>query len=95
MEKYQLTLILDEKTTPAKKKSQLENLNNLASTFKGVITSEKDWGRIEFAYPIKGFSAGEYLHYELELERLQARAFNAKLSADEGILRYLFIREEK
>jgi ribosomal protein S6 len=94
MEKYELTVVLDEKTTPAKIKSQSEKINNLATTFKGVVTSEKNWGKIDFAYPIGRFNAGEYIHYELELDKSNARAFNTKLSADDQILRYLFIRRD-
>ena len=94
MENYELTVILDEKATPAKKKSESEKLNNLISTFKGVVTSEKDWGKIEFAYPIGGFTSGEYMHYELELDRSSAKAINSKLSADAQILRYLLVRRD-
>lgn len=94
MEKYELTIILDGSATPAKKKSESEKISKLVETYKGLITDEADWGKIDFAYPIKHTDSGVYLYYQLELEASSAKTLNTKLSTEGNIVRYLLTRRE-
>lgn len=94
MEKYELTVILSEKTTAAKKKSFNERMEKLTKTMGGKIDNKDDWGKIDMAYDIKGQSAGVYLFYELELAKDKVKAVEDKLRMDDDISRYLLIKKD-
>lgn len=94
---YDLTIVLDGKTTPAKKKSAIEKIEKLAATLEGKVGEAKDWGERELAYPIAKSETGLYLTFPVSLLGASAQKFNDKLRLEDGILRYLLIRsgEEK
>lgn len=83
MRKYELTLVLDAKATAAKKKSVGETIEKVVKVFKGKIEKTEDWGE-------KG--SGQLLHFLLELDSASAKAIEAKLKAEESIVKYLIIR---
>lgn len=95
MNKYELTVILGAKTTPAKKKSFAEKLAKTISLNGGKIVAEKEWGLLEFAYKIKKSDSGVYLFYELELEPSGVGTLTDKLKNDEEVIRHLLIRKDK
>src|SRR3989344_8435839 len=95
MNTYELTVVLSEKTTPAKKKAFEENLEKTLKELKGAIKKSSDWGKIDFAYTISGNSAGMYLHYDLELEGAAVKNLDDKLRMQDGTLRHLLIRKDK
>ena len=68
MNKYELTVVLDGKTTPAKKKTFQELLEKLIKNAKGKIVKLDEWGVKNLAYKIGKSATGLYLHYILELE---------------------------
>ncbi|HLE48529.1 MAG TPA: 30S ribosomal protein S6 [Patescibacteria group bacterium] len=92
MNKYELTLVLPEKFTPAKVKAQKESLEKIVKILKGSITDIKDWGLTPLSYKIKGNSAGIFILYELELESDSVSKLKDKLKTEESIIRYLLIR---
>jgi small subunit ribosomal protein S6 len=94
MNTYELTVVLPEKTTPAKKKSFVAELDKLVSSNKGKIVSTEDWGERNLAYTIKRNHSGNYLHFLLELDGSGANALKDKLRMDEGLLRILFIKSD-
>lgn len=95
MRNYELTIVLAGKTTPAKKKSQIEKIGKLIKSEKGKIAKTDDWGEIRFANPILLNEAGMFLHFQLELEPSFAKDLDSALNLEEGILRYLLVRREK
>lgn len=94
MEKYELTILIEGKATPAKKKSVLEKIDKLLKVLEGKVTTKEDWGKKELAYRIKKNDTGNYLFFELELNPLHARSLHEKLNNDEAVLRYLLIRKD-
>ena len=97
MRKYELTVVLDGKATPAKKKSVTELVEKVVAIGKGKVGKVEDWGTKDLAYPLHGNSkigksaTGVYLHFPLELETDSAKEVMAKLRANEDIIRYLLI----
>ena len=96
MNNYELTIVLPEKSTPAKKKSAQELIAKLVKTFKGKIAKVDDWGRLDLSYPIEKNDSGEFLHFHLELEADGPKNLSDKLNLETGIIRYLIVaREDK
>ena len=95
MSKYELTIVISGKSTPAKKKSVGGMVEKLLKTFKGKVEKFDDWGEIDLAYQIKKSDSGVFLHYIVELESDSAKAIVQKLNLEEEILRYLMVKVDK
>ena len=95
MNKYELTVVLDGKTTPAKKKSFQELLEKLVKIGKGKVVKLDEWGVKNLAYKIGKSATGLYLHYILELESGQVKAIATKLGQEGAVIRHLLVRIEK
>lgn len=94
MKNYELTIVLPEKATAAKKKTVNKTIEKLIDTLKGKITEKDDWGKIDFAYEIKGETSGNFMHYKLELNAEAAKAVSEKLKLEEDLIRQLLVAEE-
>jgi len=92
---YELTLILEGKTSPAKKKSLVEKIEKLVKLNKGNILKKDDWGKKDFAYPIKKNDTGIYLFFEIELEPEAVNKVSEKIRIDDDVLRHLIIRKDE
>ncbi len=91
MNKYELTLVLDGKTTPAKKKAVQKLIEELIKIAKGKIVKLDEWGVKDLAYRIGKSATGLYLHYILELESGQVKGIATKLSQEGVVLRHLLV----
>jgi len=85
MEKYELTIVLDEKTTPAKKKKVVETIEKIVGLLKGKLGKVEDWGVKE---------QGLYLFFPLETSRSSVKMIATKVSQEEDINKYLLIRKD-
>ena len=90
--KYNLTILLSGKTTPAKKKAFTVKLEKLLSVFEGKIDKTQDWGELPLAYKVKRETSGNFMHYDLELNPKAAKQLREKFVLENDILRYLLIR---
>ena len=93
MNLYELTIVLPEKSTPAKKKSVSETIEKIAKVNGGKIAKSDDWGEKGFAYPISKNNSGSYLYFELELEASSVKSLNDKIKLEDGILRHLLVNK--
>lgn len=84
MNKYELTVVLDAKATPAKKKKIVEMIEKVVSVTRGKSGKPEDWGAI---------GAGLYLHFLLELESSKVKGIFTKLDQETEILKYLLVRQ--
>lgn len=94
METYELTIIVDGKSTPAKQKSVVESIEKLVKTNKGKVVKKDNWGKKNLAYEIKKSDSGVYLYFELELDSKGAKNITSILNTDEEIFRYLLVKKE-
>ena len=94
MNLYELTVVIDGKSTPAKKKTVGEKVENLVKTNKGNIVKSDDWGSKELAYMIGKSDTGSFMYYELELESEGARTIPNKLKLEDDVIRYLLVRKD-
>ncbi len=95
MNNYDLTIVLDGKTTPAKKKAFIQKMEKLVEVLDGKSTKVEDLGSKDLAYQIGKSTSGLYLNFALKFSGEGAKKFNDKLRVEEGILRYLLIRKDK
>ena len=91
MNKYELTLILEGKTTPAKKKSLLEAIEKALNILDGKMDKVEDWGVKEMFHEIKKQREGLYLNMPFEMEPKNIKQLEIKLKAMENVLRYLIV----
>ncbi len=94
MNKYELTIILESKTTAAKKKTVLETLEKSIKLLEGKIEKAEDWGVKELFHEIAKQKEGMYLHMPFEMIAKNIKPFEIKLKATSEILRYLIVRTE-
>jgi ribosomal protein S6 len=83
MQKYELTVVFDKKTTPAKRKTSQESITKTVGLLKGKVGSTLDWGE-------KG--PGFMLHIPLELTPDTVHKLSEKLKTEGAIIRYLLVR---
>lgn len=95
MRQYEVTVVLGEKSTAAKKKSVSAKIKEIAGALGGEIVKTEDWGKRDLAYTIEDSNSGFFLFFLLELEAQGARQLDDKLRMEEDLIRYLVVRKEK
>lgn len=83
MRNYELTVVLDPKSTAAKKKAVFDKVVKLVEINKGKVGITEDWGE-------KG--SGVLLFFPLELDSASVKSINDKIKAEEDIERFLLIK---
>ena len=94
MENYELTVVIDGKSTAAKKKTAKASVEKLVKVNKGKIVKEDDWGAKDLAYMIGKSDSGIFLYYDLELDSEGVKNIPPKLKLEEDVIRYLLVRKE-
>ena len=92
MQKYELTIVMDAKLTPSKRKTVQETLEKTIALLKGKAGTVLDWGERQLASKIKGREMGYMLHFPLELTTDSAKALTEKIKTEDAIIRYLLVR---
>lgn len=92
MNKYELTIILESKTTAAKRKTVLETLEKSIKMLEGKVEKAEDWGVKELFHEIKKQKEGLYLHMPFEMNAKSIKPLEIKLKAMENVLRYLIVK---
>ena len=92
MDKYEITIIIDDKATSASKKSMGKKIADIVDGLKGKVLKTDDWGKKEFAYKLRGKESGVYLHFELELNSAKIADFKSALRLEDKIISYLLIK---
>jgi ribosomal protein S6 len=83
MRRYELTIVLAEGATAAKKKQVKEKIVKLIEVSKGKVGKVEDWGKID---------TGIFLHFPLELKPETAKILDSKLNLEEDVIRYLLVK---
>ena len=84
MSKYELTVVVDAKITPAKKKALGEVISKVVKVLEGKVEKEVDWGEKE---------DGQVLHFLLELGNSKVKSLALKLNGEEGVKKHLIVRQ--
>ena len=95
MNNYELVIVMDGKTTAAKKKTITEKIEKLVTSVKGSLGKAKELGTKELAYKIGKSETGSYLLFSVELDGAGAKDVSNKLRLETDLIRYLLIRKDK
>lgn len=93
MRNYELIIVLDGKTTAAKKKSFGEKFEKVIKELKGKVGKTADLGTKELAYRIKKSTSGAFLMFPLELPGLAIKELNNKMKLESEVIRFLVIKK--
>ncbi len=93
MNKYELTIMVSGKATPAKQKSVIEKVKKLIETFKGKVQTTDAWGKIDLMYKIKGNDSGVFTLFNIELNPGEVKKLTQKIKMEEDLLRFLIVKE--
>jgi len=92
MKKYELTVVISGKSTPAKQKSTIEKVKKLVDVLKGKIEKVDEWGKIDLMYKIKDNDSGIFFLFNVELNPIDVKKLSDKLKVEEEILRFLLVK---
>lgn len=94
MRDYELTLVISPDLTSENQKKLLARIKKIITDQEGVVAKTVEWGKKEFAYPIKKKTLGCYFWWEIKLAEDKVVPVDKKIKLEESILRYLLIRKE-
>ena len=73
----------------------LETIKTLLKDQKVKLISEKNMGRRELAYEVKGFKNGNYFLLVVEAEPAAVKEFDRVANINEDIIRHIVVKVEK
>lgn len=92
MNNYELTVILEAKTTAAKKKAFLETIEKTVNLLKGKMDKVEDWGVKVLFHKMNKNIEGLFLHIPLEISAEDVKKLDLKLKTDDNIIRHLIVK---
>ncbi len=94
MNKYELTVVIPGKSTPAKQKSAVEKVKKLIDVFKGKVEKVDEWGRLDLMYKISGADSGIFTLFNIELKSADVKKLSDKLKTEEDFIRCLIVKAQ-
>jgi small subunit ribosomal protein S6 len=92
---YEVVYIFDSALPEEKVNEKLERYHALVTgDHGGEITAVDQWGRRQFAYPIRKKGAGFYVVVQLKANPESLPEYERLLKLDEDLLRYLIVLHE-
>ncbi len=94
MPNYELVLIISPEVTDEEMPDFITKLSELISKTGGSVDEVNQWGRKQFAYPIKRFTEGNYVLTKLKLKPASTKDIEANFRLSGKILRHLLVRSK-
>lgn len=91
MQKYSLTVLINEKVSESDRVGVLDGLKK----HFGNLIKEELWGMRSLAYPIKHADRAFFAHFEFEAEPAVIITLDKNIRLTEDIIRYLIVRIEE
>lgn len=95
MRRYELMFVVKPTLEEEATLKVLESMKNLLKEQKATLISEKNMGRRELAYEVKGFKNGNYFLLVVESEPDAVKEFDRIANINEDIIRHIVVRVEK
>ena len=95
MRRYELMFVVKPTLEEEATLKVLETMKNLLKDQKAELISEKNMGRRELAYEVKGFKNGNYFLLVVEAEPDAVKEFDRVANINEDIIRHIVVRVEK
>ena len=92
MRKYELMFVVRPTLEEEATMQVLATVKELLEKEKAVISSEKNMGRRELAYEVKGFKNGNYFLLVVEATPEAVKEFDRVANINEDIIRHIVVR---
>ena len=92
MRKYELMFVVRPTLEEEATMQVLATVKELLEKEKAVILSEKNMGRRELAYEVKGFKNGNYFLLVVEATPEAVKEFDRVANINEDIIRHIVVR---
>jgi small subunit ribosomal protein S6 len=95
MRRYELMFVVKPTLEDEATLKVLETMKTLLKDQKAELISEKNMGRRELAYEVKGFKNGNYFLLVVEAEPDAVKEFDRIANINEDIIRHIVVKVEK
>ena len=95
MRRYELMFVVKPTLEEEATLKVLETIKKMLKDQKAELISEKNMGRRELAYEVKGFKNGNYFLLVVEAEPDAVKEFDRVANINEDIIRHIVVRIEK
>lgn len=97
MREYEFTVVLQPELNDEDRKALLERLDGWLRPEGSELPEPtvKHWGQRQLAYPIKDYTDGYYVYYEIMLEPSALVEIERNIKFNDDILRHLFVRKDE
>ncbi len=89
---YEAVMILSPEATEDEIVATIERVDGLITGRGGGVDERERWGLKRLAYPIAGFSDGNYVLTKFSLDASGVAELNRSMAASEDIMRFLVTR---
>lgn len=93
MNKYELIYIIDTAVEEAARGELIEKFNGIIAANGGEVVKVEEWGKRRLAYAINYKTEGYYVLTTFAAASELPRELERNLNNDEGILRFLVVRQ--
>ena len=95
MRRYELMFVVKPTLEEEATLKVLETIKTLLKDQKATLISEKNMGRRELAYEVKGFKNGNYFLLVVDSESDAVKEFDRIANINEDIIRHIVVKVEK
>lgn len=92
MRKYELMFVVKPTLEEEATNAVVDNIKKMLEEQKANLVSEKNMGRRELAYEVKGFKNGSYFLLTIESEPAAVKEFDRIANINEDIIRHIVVR---
>ena len=94
MRRYELMFVVKPTLEEEATLKVLETIKTLLKDQKAKLVTEKNMGRRELAYEVKGFKNGNYFLLVVEAEPKAVKEFDRIANINEDIIRHIVVKVE-
>ena len=93
MNKYELVYVIDTTLDDDARKAVMDRFHGMLESLGGKVEKVEEWGKRRLAYPINYKTEGYYVLTTFAAASELPRELERNLNNDEGILRFLVVRQ--
>jgi small subunit ribosomal protein S6 len=97
MREYEVTFVLQPELNEADRTALIERIQGWLIP-EGTEIPEptvNHWGQRQLAYPIRDYTEGYYLYYEIMVDPTRIADIERNIKFNDDILRHLFVRKDE
>jgi small subunit ribosomal protein S6 len=96
MREYEVTFVLQPELNDQERSELIERIQGwlIPAGTEVPEPTINHWGQRQLAYPIRDYTEGYYLYYEVMLDPVRIADIERNVKFTDNILRHLFVRKE-